>query len=93
MKKLKGKALSHLVHIRNFPLLVDKFVLDKDDEVLALALKLHEVVERATATEGEEYEIDLLDESIIEYLESRKIVGQDHPEFFSRLKPKHHFLR
>ena len=93
VKKLKGKALSHLVHIRNFPLLVDKFVRDKDDEVLALALKLHEVVERATATEFEEYEIDLLDESIIEYLESRKNARLNHPEFFARPKPKHHFMR
>ena len=92
-KKLKGKAVSQWVHIRNFPLLVEKFVLDKNDLVLALGLKLHEVTERILAPEFYEFEIQLLDDAVIDYLELRKKVRLEYPEFFARPKPKHHFLR
>ena len=91
--KLKGKAISQWVHLRNFPVLIEPFVQDKDDPVLALALKLHEVTERVTAGEFYEYEIELLHDSVIEYLEMRKNLRSLHPNIFKRPKPKHHFLR
>ena len=49
VKKLIGKAVSNWTHMRNFPLLIRKFVRDKDDPALALSLQLHEIVERITA--------------------------------------------
>ena len=92
-QKLKGKAISQWVHVRNFPRIVEKFVLDKDEEVLSLALKLHELTERATASEFHPYEVDLLEDCVIEYLDLRKKLRLEHPEFFNRPKPKHHYLR
>ena len=91
--KLKGKAVSQWVHCRNWPLVVKKFIVDKNDPVLALGLKLHELTERVTATEYYQYEIDLLEEVTTEYLEMRKKIRLDFPEFFKRPKPKHHFIR
>ena len=91
--KLKGKACSQWVHIRNWPLIVKRFILDKDDNVLALGLKLHEVTERITATEYLEYEIQLLDECVLDYLDMRKQVRSEIPNLFKRPKPKHHFIR
>ena len=90
--KLKGKAVSHWVHIRNFPLIIDSFVTDKSDPVLALGLKLHEVTERITATEYYQYEIHLLKEAVLEYLDMRKEIRLENPRFLSRPKPKHHFI-
>ena len=58
-----------------------------------VALKMHEITERITATEFLEYEIDLLDECVIEYLDMRKQLRSEFPEFFKRPKPKHHFMR
>ena len=91
--KLKGKAVSQWVHSRNWPLVMKKFIADKDDAVLKLGLKLHEVTERLTATEYHEYEIDLLGEAIVDYLDMRKEIRLEFPESFKRPKPKHHFLR
>ena len=91
--KLKGKACSQWVHMRNWPLLVKKFSIDKDDEVLALGLKLHEVTERITATEYREYEIQLLHDSVLDYLDMRKRIRMEMPQIFSKPKPKHHFIR
>ena len=93
VKKLKGKAVSLWVHLRNFPLLIEKFIVDKDDPIVALALKLHEVTERTSATEFHEYEIQLLDDAIVDYLNMRKEARNQHPDLFNRPKPKHHFLR
>jgi len=61
--------------------------------VLRLALKLHELLERATATEFLEYEVQLLDDSIIDYLDLRKEVRAVLSDDFHRPKPKHHFMR
>ena len=91
--KLKGKAVSQWTHIRNWPLIVKKFILDEDDMFLSLGLKLHEVTERITATEFVEYEIQLLEESIIDYLDMRKKVRSEFPDTFKKPKPKHHFMR
>ena len=85
--------MSQWVHARNFPMMVKKFIAEKDDKVLEFALKMHEITERITATEFLEYEIDLLDECVIEYLDMRKQLRSEFPEFFKRPKPKHHFMR
>ena len=92
VSKLKGKAVSMWTHIRNWPFLVKSFVADKADPVLALGLKLHEVTERITATEFRQYEIHLLKEAILDYLDMRKNIRLEFPRTFLRPKPKHHFL-
>ena len=48
------------------------FIVDKNDAVLALGLKLHEVTERLTATEFYPYEVQLLKEAVLEYLDLKK---------------------
>ena len=90
--KLKGKAVSHWVHVRNWPLVLKAFIVDKNDAVLALGLKLHEVTERLTATEFYPYEVQLLKEAVLEYLDMRKDIRLEYPQFLKRPKPKHHFL-
>ena len=92
VNKLKGKAVSMWVHIRNWPLIIRDFVAEKTDPVLALGLKLHEVTERITASEFRLYEIHLVKEAIIEYLDMRKDVRLENPRIVLRPKPKHHFL-
>ena len=44
-KKLKGKAISHWIHIRNFPLILmlNGWVMDSDNPVLRLGIKLNEL--------------------------------------------------
>ena len=90
--KLKGKAVSMWVHIRNWPLIIKPFIADRSDPVLSLGLKLHEVTERITATEFRQYEIDLLKEAVLEYLDMRKQIRLENTRIFLRPKPKHHFL-
>ena len=91
--KLKGKACSLWVNMRNWPLLIKKFGINPDDEVLVLGLKLHELVERATAHEFEVYEIQLLHECVTDYLDLRMKLRCSYPSQFKKPKPKHHFLR
>ena len=93
VKKLKGKAVSNWVHLRNFPLVINRFVIDNEDPVLDLALKLHQLVERLCAYEFYSYEVSLLQDKIIEYLDLRKIVRNDHPDLLLNPKPKHHLMR
>jgi hypothetical protein len=91
--KLKGKAISHWVHMRNWPLIIRNIVKDQDDPVFNLGLKLHEIVERLTANEFLPYEIDLLEEKVIQYFELRKTLRVEYPNIMPNPKPKHHYLR
>ena len=91
--KLRGKAISMWVHIRNWPVIMSTLVKDRKDSVLALGLKLNEVTERITSPQFRDYEIQLLEDSVIDYLDRRKKIRQNYPEFFNRPKPKHHYLR
>ena len=91
--KLSGKAVTHWVHIRNFPLIIRRLVKDPDDPILSLGLLLHEVVERVTAQEFYPYEVDLLDEKINSYLETRKTIRNIYPGIVPSPKPKHHYMR
>lgn len=91
--KLKGKAVSQWVHIRNWPLVIKNLVKNPEDDVIMLGLKLHELVERLTASEYYSYEIDLVEEKLVQYLELRKILQCQFPGLMPKPKPKHHFLR
>ena len=93
VKKLKGKALSNWVHLRNWPLVIRQFICDREDVVLRLGLILHDLVERLCAQEFYLYEVKLLDDKIVEYLDLRKIVREDYPNLMNKPKLKHHFLR
>ena len=93
-KKLNGKACSIWVHVRNFPLIIRKFVTGEieEDPVLKLGLKLHEITERVTASEFKDYEIDVLEDIIVNYLDERKKIFDDYPVLMGTPKPKTHFL-
>ena len=91
-KKLPGKAVSLWIHARNFPLIIKPFVQDLDDEVLKLSLLLVEITSRLTALEFRDYEISILEDKIIEFLDVRKEVFESYPELLGTTKPKHHFL-
>ena len=82
--KLKGKAVSQWVHIRNWPLVMRSFIVERNDPVLCLGLKLHEITERLTAHEFQHYEIQCLKEAVLEYLDMRKDVRLEYPQFFKR---------
>ena len=63
-----------------------------DDEALALVLQLADIVERLTAVEYRQYEIDILvEDRIISYLDHRKEIYDEYP-ILGRPKPKMHFL-
>ena len=91
-KKLLGKACSIWIHMRNFPLIIRRFVLDKDDPILILGLKLHEITERLTASEFKDYEIDVLEDKIVDYLDERKNVFDEYPALIGTPKPKTHYI-
>ena len=91
IQKLKGKACSIWTHVRNFPFIIRKFVKDPEDQVLKLGLMLHEITERICAAEFEEYEVHVLEEKIIEFLDLRKEIFEEHP-VIGTPKPKTHFL-
>ena len=76
VKKLKGKAVSNWVHLRNWPILIKQLVtnINYSDPVLNLGLKLHEICERMTAVEFFNYEIDILEVDMKNELNVRKFV-------------------
>ena len=90
--KLLGKAVSHWVHIRNFGMIIKSFVKDPSDPVLALGLMLVQLTERLTSEKFRQFEIDILEESAMEYLDTRKIIYEEFPSQMGNAKPKHHFL-
>ena len=90
--KLPGKAMSLWVHIRNFPLIIKPLVKDNEDAVLNLILQLVDIASRITATEIRNYEISILEDKIIDYLNARKEIYEEYPELLGTPKPKHHFL-
>ena len=91
-KKLVGKAMSIWSHIRNFPLLIRNFVKDKNEAVLRFGLLLHELVERITAPQFKSYEVDVLEEKIIEYLDHRQLLFEEYGSLLGSAKPKMHFM-
>jgi hypothetical protein len=90
--KLPGKAVSQWVHLRNFPLIMKSFVQDPEDEVLSFALKLVDVTNRITANEFKTYEIQILEETVLDYLDTRQELMETYSCELGTPKPKHHFL-
>ena len=90
--KLAGKAITQWVHVRNFALIVQPFVKDADDEVFRFSLMLADITSRITATEFREYEIQILEDIIIKYLDQRMQLMENHETELGSFKPKHHFL-
>ena len=74
-----------------FPFVIRKYVVDIKDHVLKLGLMLHQIIERLTATEFKDYEIELLEDLIIDYLDARKDIFAEYPLLGSP-KSKTHFL-
>ena len=93
VKKLPGKAVSVWCHMRFFlPIIYqNNWILDAEDSVLELAILLTEITQRITAERFEEYEIDVLEEVVIKYLDLRKLVLEENP-CLGTPKPKHHFI-
>ena len=91
--KLPGKAVSIWLHMRSFGMIIQNLVPDFDfeDEVFLLAMGLSKITERLTASEFRDYEIDILEEMIQQYLDNRKEVFNQNP-VLGTPKPKHHFL-
>ena len=79
--------------LRNFPLIIRSFVLNDDDIVLDLALKLHEIVERLCAPEFFLYEVKILEEKVIDYLDLRQKIRDEFQDLMPNAKPKHHYIR
>ena len=94
ISKLRGKAVSHLVHIRNFPLVLKRLGknIDPDDPIVELGLLLHSIVERATANEFFHHEIDILEDEICDFYDKRREAREQYENIFPRPKPKHHYL-
>ena len=92
VQKLKGKAVSLWVHMRNWPFIIRSMVNNADCKVLGLGLLLHEIVERITAPQFRDYEVEILEEKIYSYLDSRAEIREEFPRFISKPKPKHHFM-
>ena len=92
VEKLRGKGVSHWVHLRNFPLILyqNNWILE-DDDSFQLSLLLHEICERLTAEKYEIYEIHYLEELIVNYLNLRVNILKES-DLLGRAKPKHHFI-
>ena len=91
-KKLSGKAVSLWVHIRNFPMIMKSLVRDQDDEVFQYLLLLVDITAKITAMEFRGYEIYVLEEKVIEFLDARKIIFSSFPDLLGTPKPKHHLI-
>ena len=91
-KKLSGKAVSLWVHIRNFPMIMKSLIRDQDDEVFQYLLLLVDITARILAMEFRGYEIDVLEEKVIEFLDARIIIFSSFPDLLGTPKPKHHMI-
>ena len=93
--KMKGKAMSILSHLRYFGLILKKIPnLDEgvvNDDAFILAIELSRMCERLMAPSIREYEIDLLEEDVVLYLDKRAALFKEYPRFMNNPKPKHHF--
>ena len=92
-KKLPGKALSLLVHVRNFPLIIKHLVDDPEDDIMKFALMLVDITNRLTAAEIRNYEISVLEDKIVEYLDARKDIFAEFPLLLGTAKPKEAIIK
>ena len=91
-RKLQGKAVSIWTHMRCFGMVISTFVQDFNDEVLDFGMELCEITERLTASEFRDFEIELLEGCISNYLDMRKKIFDEYPALLGSAKPKHHFM-
>ena len=75
------------LHMPIFPYLLYKnnWIEDVNEPVFQLALILHELTKRITAERFRTHDIEALDELIIEYLDKRKTILEEHPILFTTL--------
>ena len=92
-KKLVGKAVSLWCHLRFFLpiLLINDWIKDIEADIISLAVLLTEMTQRLTAEKFETYEIDVLEDLIIKYLDLRCCIEEVN-DFIGTPKPKHHFV-
>ena len=90
--RLKGKAVSNWIHLRNFNLILisNNWIRDINHRFLKLGILLHEVCERSFAETVHLYELDILDDVTREYLDLRKELFDEFN--IESPKPKHHYL-
>ena len=95
VKKLKGKALANLSHLRHFGLIIKRLNVDSqmyEEDSFKLMVLLIYITERLMAPIIEEYELDSLEEDIVMYLDLRKKIHQEYPSMMGKAKPKHHYM-
>ena len=90
--KLPGKAVSIWVHIRIFPLLIEEFIQDNEDEILQFVLLIVDITNRLMANKFSLFDIEVLEDKIIEYLNKRMELIDLFTEELGSAKPKHHNL-
>ena len=90
--KLQGKAVSILTHMRCFGMVIEPLVKDIEDKVLYFAFQLLELTERLMASEYREFEIEILEQHVIDYLDSRQKIYDEFPALLGTPKPKHHYM-
>ena len=93
VKKLIGKAVSQWLHIRIFLFILfeNGWIGDEGNKVIQLAILLTDLSLRITAEKIEAYEIDVLEEVIVKYLDLRKEMYEEFPVLRHAI-PKLHFL-
>ena len=91
--KLKGKALSNLCHLRYFGIIIKTIVKDNKilgEKVFRSMIWLGRIVEKIMAPELRDYEVDELENDIIEYLNVRQELFEEFPDQMTNPKPKAH---
>lgn len=88
--KLSGGAAQIWTLIRHLPLLLHSFIEDVDDSLWQLILKMHDIVNMATAPKLSKSDIGHLNFLIQEYLNLRYELTSE--ESFPKCRPKHHYI-
>ena len=94
-KKLRGKAMSIVCHLRNLGMILFSLNLGErifSDRVFQFLMSLVSIAERILAPALRKYEVLGLEEDIIEYLNERKIIFEEVPKGLNKPKPKTHFM-
>ena len=87
--------MSLLTHLRNFGFIVHEFFVNNpslvQEKVFLMILDLNKIVLKIMASQIREFEVSILHQDIISYLNERKIIFEEFPRFMSTPKPKTHF--
>ena len=70
---------------------INGWIQDPEEPVMKLATMLVDITNRITAEVFREHEIFRLHDLIVNYLQYREKIIEDHP-VLGTVKPKHHFL-